>query len=177
MHVVTVTFGKHFSTIQDGFGHVLDVRRLSSLSSTRAGGWRKEYSTHWMWYWKDGTKKWREYPKQVHDCIHASMPLVIIASNPVLIDSVPLIIVASMPLVIYASMPMAVFASVLLDCLHAHCHNCSHAPGQCLHAPIHIVAFITPLTNILPFNWFRAPHMICLSFTRRRLCDSASFAV
>ncbi|XP_071798571.1 uncharacterized protein [Asterias amurensis] len=65
MHVVTVTFGKHFSTIQDGFGHVLDVRRLSTLSSTRAGGWRKEYSTHWMWYWKDGTKKWREYPKQV----------------------------------------------------------------------------------------------------------------
>ena len=33
---------------------------------------------------------------------------------------------------------------------------------------------ITPLTNILPFHWFRARHMICLSFARRRPCDSAS---
>ena len=40
-----------------------------------------------------------------------------------------------------------------------------------------MIYIITPLTNILPFLWFRARHMICLSFTRRRPCDSASFAV
>jgi hypothetical protein len=33
---------------------------------------------------------------------------------------------------------------------------------------------ITPLTNILPFHWFRARHMRCLSFARRRPCDGAS---
>ena len=33
---------------------------------------------------------------------------------------------------------------------------------------------ITPLTNIVPFHWFRARHMICLSFTRRQPGDSAS---
>ena len=33
---------------------------------------------------------------------------------------------------------------------------------------------ITPLTNVLPFHWFRARHMVCLSFTRRRSCDSSA---
>ena len=33
---------------------------------------------------------------------------------------------------------------------------------------------ITPLASILPAHWFRARHMICLSFARRRPCDSAS---
>ena len=29
-----------------------------------------------------------------------------------------------------------------------------------------LTAFITPLTNILPFHWFRVRHITCLSFTR-----------
>ena len=33
---------------------------------------------------------------------------------------------------------------------------------------------ITPLASILPAHWFRARHMTCLSFARRRPCDSAS---
>ena len=42
-----------------------------------------------------------------------------------------------------------------------------------------LLVIITPLINILPFHWLtcRARHMICRSFTRRRPCDSASFAV
>ena len=40
-----------------------------------------------------------------------------------------------------------------------------------------IASLITPLLSILPFHWFRACHMICLSFTRRRPSDSASFAM
>ena len=40
-----------------------------------------------------------------------------------------------------------------------------------------IITILTPLTNIMPFHWFRARHMICLSFTRWPPCDSASFAV
>ena len=42
-------------------------------------------------------------------------------------------------------------------------------------ALIHFVyTFITPLTSIIPAHWFRARHMTCLSFARRRPCDSAS---
>ena len=45
---------------------------------------------------------------------------------------------------------------------------------------VNIMYIITPLTKILPFHWFRARHMICLSFTRnsgrvivhRLPCDS-----
>ena len=33
---------------------------------------------------------------------------------------------------------------------------------------------IITLTNVLPFHWLRALHMIWLSFARRRPCDSAS---
>ena len=33
---------------------------------------------------------------------------------------------------------------------------------------------ITSLTRILPAYWFRVRHMTCLSFARRRPCDSAS---
>ena len=45
-----------------------------------------------------------------------------------------------------------------------------------LHRELFLAIFyiITPLTNFLHFHWFRARHMICLSFTRRRPCDSAS---
>ena len=39
---------------------------------------------------------------------------------------------------------------------------------------LQLFIFTTPLTNILPFHWFRARHMICLSFTIRRPCGSAS---
>ena len=39
---------------------------------------------------------------------------------------------------------------------------------------VSVASIITPLTNILPFHWFRACHTICLSFARRRSCDSAS---
>ena len=54
---------------------------------------------------------------------------------------------------------------------------CFITPQQTIYHPRTISVKITPLTNILPYHWFRAYHMICLSFTRRRPRDSASFAV